>query len=180
MYPEYHVIVTNLYVGPMDSLCSNLTYHYHIDYLHDYNILNVYDATRGVDAIETFYYCYFRREGRVGISVSETNFSGCHGKTVRSDTVEFQSDTVEFHYEDNLLRAQHHLLLNCAASSVVVAASLDGNTLTIDYFIDDNFSANCVCPTQLDYTINNLPSGTYNVIIRLDGSTVIHHQYYTF
>ena len=65
VYPEYNAIVTNLYVGPMDSLCCNLTYHYQISYVYDYNILDVYDATRGVDAIETAYSCYFRRKGRV-------------------------------------------------------------------------------------------------------------------
>ena len=65
VYPEYNVIRTNLYVGPMDSLCSNLTYHYQINYMLDYNILDVFDATRGIDAIDTAYYCYFRRKGRV-------------------------------------------------------------------------------------------------------------------
>ncbi len=65
VYPEYNVIRTNLYVGPMDSLCSNLTYHYQINYIFDYNVLSVFDATRGIDAIETAYHCYFRRKGRV-------------------------------------------------------------------------------------------------------------------
>lgn len=64
-YPEYNVIFTNLYVGPMDSLCCNLTYHYVIAFTFDYNIIDVYDATRGVDPIWTAYSCYFRREGRV-------------------------------------------------------------------------------------------------------------------
>ena len=65
VFPEYNVIVTNLYVGPMDSLCSNLTYHYEIVYTHDYNILWVGDETRGEDIYWNYYYCYFRKEGRV-------------------------------------------------------------------------------------------------------------------
>lgn len=64
-YPENNVVVTNLYVGPMDSLCSNLTYHYKINYRCDYNIMFVTDETRGMDVTWTYYGCYFRREGRV-------------------------------------------------------------------------------------------------------------------
>ena len=65
VYPEHNAILANLYVGPMDSLCCNLTYHYQISYVYDNNILHVYDATRGIDAVETAYLCYFRRKGRV-------------------------------------------------------------------------------------------------------------------
>ena len=62
--PEYNAIVTNLYVGPMDSLCCNLTYHYIFTFTFDYNIIYVYDETRGIDPIGTAYICYFRRERR--------------------------------------------------------------------------------------------------------------------
>ena len=65
LYPEDNVVVTNLYVGSMDSLCSNLTYHYKINYWYDYNIMFVTDETRGMDATWTYYGCYFRKEGWV-------------------------------------------------------------------------------------------------------------------
>lgn len=63
--PEQNAIVTNLYVGPMDSLCANLTYHYVISGIYDTNIMDVGDETRGMGVTWTYYYCYFRREGRV-------------------------------------------------------------------------------------------------------------------
>ena len=65
VYPENNITITNLYVGPMDSLCANLTYHYILAYTRDYNILWVKDETRGEDILWNIYYCYFRREGRV-------------------------------------------------------------------------------------------------------------------
>ena len=63
VYPEHNGIVTNLYVGPMDSLCSNLTYHYVIGYLFDYNILHFYNATISTDP-NIGYVCYFRKKER--------------------------------------------------------------------------------------------------------------------
>ena len=63
--PEYNVIVTNLYVGPLDSLCCELTYHYKIHFFNDYNILWVGDETRGMGGTWEYYLFYFRREGRV-------------------------------------------------------------------------------------------------------------------
>ncbi len=169
-YPEYNTISTNLYVGPMDSLCSNLTYHYEISYLFDYNILIFHNATTDPNLS---YVCYFRREGeRIELPVSDTYFSGCLGKGTRSDSVIFL-------YENGLLDVHHNLTLNCAASNVIVHPVIYNNTIDITYLVDDNISANCICSTELDYMIQDLPSGTYNVIIRLDNQ-IIYQQYHSF
>lgn len=172
-YPEYNYVVADLYVGPMDSLCSNLDYHYRIHYEYDYNILWVGDETHGMDATWHYYSCYFRREGENReLPVSDVHFSGCLGKNIRNDSINFQ-------FEDHLLNVHHLLNLNCAASSVIVHSGIHGNTIDISYLVDDNISANCFCPTELDYMVHDIPSGTYNVVIRLDGR-IIYQQYHSF
>ena len=172
-YPENNTIIAHLYVGPMDSLCSNLTYHYQINYTYDYNILYVYDMTRGIAIDWTAYFCYFRKEGENReLPVSDVHFSGCLGKNIRNDSINFQ-------FEDHLLNVRHLLNLNCAASSVIVHSGIHGNTIDISYLVDDNISANCFCPTELDYMVHDIPSGTYNVVIRLDGR-IIYQQYHSF
>ena len=78
-----------------------------------------------------------------------------------------------------MLSVFHHLTLNCAASNVIVQATLHDDTIEIVYYVDDNISANCVCPTQLEYTIGEISSGTYNVVIRLDNQ-IIYQQSHNF
>jgi len=106
------------------------------------------------------------------LNMSASYFSGCLGKSTRSDSVTFL-------YENGLLDVHHNLTLNCAASSVIVHPVIYNNTIDINYLVDDNISANCICPTELDYTIRNLPSGSYNVIIRV-GNAIRYQQYHNF
>ena len=134
-------------------------------------------ATSNRDAVIYIFNPYLSGEGyerlilkemQPAIHVSDVNFSGCLGKSTRSDTVSFQ-------YENDQLNVLHHLTLNCAAANVLIRPVISNNTLDITYLVDDNISANCVCPTQLEYTIDGLPSGTYNIIIRL-GNTILYQQ----
>ena len=94
-----------------------------------------------------------------------------------SDTVIFQTYGGPF----NSFRIQHHLLLNCDATNVAIEASLNDNTNTINivYHINDYVTDDCVCPTQLEYTIGEVRPGNYNVIFWLDDQ-IIHQEMYDF
>ena len=90
-----------------------------------------------------------------------------------------KEDGVEFLYEDGTLNVLHYITLNCAASNVDVTSSIEGSNIRIAYLVDDNISANCICPRELIYTIEDVPAGTYNIAISLDG-TIIYQQNHTF
>ena len=90
-----------------------------------------------------------------------------------------KDDGVEFCYESGKLNVRHYITLNCAASNVDVTSSIEGSNIRIAYFVDDNISANCICPRELTYTIEDVPAGTYNIAISLDGS-IIYQQNHTF
>ena len=109
---------------------------------------------------------------QANLHVCDVVFSGCLGNNTRNDTVVFQ-------YENGQLSVRHNLRLNCAASNVIIYPTINNNIIDITYLVDDNISANCICPTELSYSINNFPSGTYIVIIRV-GNTVIYQQNHSF
>ena len=90
-----------------------------------------------------------------------------------------KDDGVEFRHESGKLNVRHYITLNCAASNVDVTSSLEGSNIRIAYLVDDNISANCICPRELTYTIEDVPAGTYNIAISLDG-TIIYQQNHTF
>ena len=80
-----------------------------------------------------------------------------------------------FNYGNGDLQVTHELLLNCAASSVEVDAHVVDNEIVINYLVDDNISANCMCPKTLEYTLHNVPRGTYTIIITIEETELYHH-----
>ena len=110
-----------------------------------------------------------------GATMAVTNvlFSECLNNSSKEDGVEFL-------YVDGMLNVRHYITLNCAASNVEVTSSIEGSNIRIVYLVDDNISADCICPRELTYTIEDVPAGTYNVVISLDGYYIIYQQNHTF
>ena len=50
------------------------------------------------------------------------------------------------------------------------------NEIVINYLVDDNISANCLCPKTLEYTLHNVPRGTYTVVITIGEAEIYHHK----
>ena len=105
-------------------------------------------------------------------AVANVMFSECLNNSSKDDGVEFR-------YESGNLDVRHYITLNCAASHVDVTSSIEGSNIRIEYLVDDNISANCICPRELTYTIEEVPAGTYNVAISLDGY-IIYQQSQSF
>ena len=98
------------------------------------------------------------------VQVSNSELSSCH--TGEKDG---ESDPV-FSYSHGVLHVTHEMLLNCAASNVDVNAQIAGNDIVINYSVDDNISADCLCSKTLKYTLHNIRSGTYTITINIDGT----------
>ncbi|MCR4877760.1 MAG: hypothetical protein K5901_00415 [Bacteroidales bacterium] len=111
-----------------------------------------------------------RPESHTSVTTSDSVLSACNGNE-KSNT-----DDLVYQFKDGLLHITHELLLNCASSAVVVDASVSGNVITIHYTVDDNISADCLCSKTLDYSIQNLTSGTYSLIIIIDGYELLQQS----
>lgn len=97
------------------------------------------------------------------VPVSDYELSSCH-----AGVKDGESDPV-FTYSHGVLHVIHEMLLNCTASSVDVDAQIAGNDIVINYSVNDNISADCLCPKTLEYTLHNIRSGTYTITINIDG-----------
>lgn len=105
------------------------------------------------------------------------SFSSCQSDALPSDTVIFQTYGGPF----NSFKIQHHLSLNCDATNVTIEAALNVNTNTVNivYHVDGNVSNDCVCPSQIEYTIGEILPGNYNIILWMDNQ-IIHQEMYDF
>ena len=110
-----------------------------------------------------------RRQNPQKLTVSDNELSVCHA----GEKSEFPDPV--FNYGSGDLQVTHELLLNCAASSVEVDAHVVDNEIVINYLVDDNISANCMCPKTLEYTLHNVPRGTYTIIITIEETELYHH-----
>ena len=110
-----------------------------------------------------------RRQNPQKLTVSDNELSACHA----GEKSEFPDPV--FNYGNGDLQVTHELLLNCAASSVEVDAHVVDNEIFINYLVDDNISANCMCPKTLEYTLHNVPRGTYTIIITIEETELYHH-----
>ena len=111
-----------------------------------------------------------KQEKTTSLTVSNSVLSACQSADKSDDS------TLIYQYEDGVLLITPELLLNCASSSVDIEASVSGNVITINYTVDDNISANCLCSKTLDYSILDVPAGTYTLIIFIDGSELLHQN----
>ena len=145
--------------------------------LQTYDCLDWYSRGVVINKINDITDAQFEIVRTYRLYVLEDSFSGCQPDTMPNDTVIFQTYGAPF----NSFRIQHHLLLNCDATNVAIEASLNDNTNTINivYHINDYVTDDCVCPTQLEYTIGEVRPGNYNVIFWLDDQ-IIHQEMYDF
>lgn len=104
-----------------------------------------------------------RPELQTSVTTSGSVLSACQAED-KSET-----DTLTYRFKDGVLHITHELLLNCASSAVIVDASVSGNVITVNYTVDDNVSANCLCSKTLDYDLQNLTAGSYTLVINIDG-----------
>ena len=111
-----------------------------------------------------------KQEKTTSLTVSNSVLSACQSADKSDDS------TLIYQYEDGVLLITHELLLNCASSSVDIEASVSGNVITINYTVDDNISANCLCSKTLDYSILDVPAGAYTLVIFIDGSELLQQN----
>jgi hypothetical protein len=107
--------------------------------------------------------------GGIETQVSNITFTGC-------DTGVHNAMEPLFHYVDvkftsnGVLITHHNLVVNCAFDTVLVTQTFENGVLTITAQGEPN-SANCVCITDVSYTISGISENEIDKIV-INGTSV--------
>ena len=94
-----------------------------------------------------------------------------------SDNYKTSDPCPTFVFADGVLEIMHLVTLNCASSIIAVESYCNNNTITINYQTDGNDSANCICDKEVHYYLQGVSSGTYMIIISIDGSVIYQQKH---
>ena len=103
-------------------------------------------------------------------SAQEINYGDC--KPVKKSTTE---EYIELTSSENFYLDIKHVnsWFNCSPGQIVVDASLEGITISINEYSTDN-SANCICPYDLSFSLGPLRYETYNFIVKSGGWEILN------
>ena len=84
------------------------------------------------------------------------SYTGCH-----SGQRDGYEPVVSTNYENGILLLTIEVFrVNCAMDSIFSELTIDLNLK------DSSYAANCVCPVDVNYSIDNIKVGTYELIVR--------------
>ena len=77
-------------------------------------------------------------------------------------------------YENGTLYFTHeNIEFNCALGNISVVPEINEHTITVIISeIIYGEAANCLCPRNVNYTIDNIKQGTYTIIVKLHGQVI--------
>ena len=89
------------------------------------------------------------------------SYSGCHsGQRDGYDPI------VSTNYENGILSLTiENFRVNCAMDSIFSELTVDNQTIDLN-LKENSYAANCICPVDVNYSIDNIRAGTYELIIR--------------
>ncbi len=98
------------------------------------------------------------------------SYSGCHsGQRDGYDPI------VSTNYENGILSLTiENFRVNCAMDSIFSELTIDNQTIDLN-LNENSYAANCVCPVDVNYSIDNIKPGNYELIIR-QSSLVIYQE----
>ena len=89
------------------------------------------------------------------------SYSGCHsGQRDGYDPI------VSTNYENGILSLTiENFHVNCAMDSIFSELTIDNQTIDLN-LKENSYAANCICPVDVNYSIDNIKAGTYELIVR--------------
>lgn len=119
------------------------------------------------------------KSGLENARVSHVSFTECksHANSMEEKGMS-TPDTVSIRYEAGTVYVDHyHLGVNCAFDTVNVALTMNDDTIRIlEYGTPDE--ANCICETNNSFQIDNVPHGTYTIIVENFYPAPYQHTYH--
>jgi len=90
------------------------------------------------------------------------SFTGCHSSQSRDDN----DPIVSMIYENEVLLLNiDNFRVCCAMDSVLSELNIDNQTIDVN-LKENSYAANCICPVDVNYSIDNIKVGTYELILR--------------
>ena len=79
-------------------------------------------------------------------------------------------ETISTNYENgNLQIMVENMCISCGVYTVIAESEIDEQTITVDFGLIYESQANCICSIDVDYSIDNIKPGTYELIIKHGG-----------
>lgn len=73
-------------------------------------------------------------------------------------------------YDNGVLQITiENYCISCGVYTVIAESELDAQTITVDFGEIYESQANCICSIDVDYSIDNIKPGTYELIIKHGG-----------
>ncbi|MBR5982799.1 MAG: hypothetical protein IK025_03625 [Bacteroidales bacterium] len=101
------------------------------------------------------------------------SYTGCHSNQSKGD----YDPIISISYENNtLLLTIENLRVNCADDNVISADwEFDNQTIKVNLH-ESSYSANCICPIDVNYSIDNINTGIYELIITKNSLTIYQEE----
>ncbi len=86
-------------------------------------------------------------------------------------------ETISTNYENGILQITvEDLCISCGVYTVIAESEIDDQTITVDLGVIYEAQANCICSIDVDYSIDNIKQGNYELIIRCDGLDIYQEE----
>ena len=83
---------------------------------------------------------------------------------------------ISYTYENGILSLTiENFCLTCGTYTIVENSEIDDQTINVNFGIIYELQANCICSIDVDYSIDNIKPGNYELIIR-QSSLVIYQE----
>ena len=90
------------------------------------------------------------------------SYSGCHSNQKDG----YYDPIVSTNYENGILSLTiENFRVNCAMDSIFSELTVDNQTIDLN-LKENSYAANCICPVDVNYSIDNIKAGTYELIVR--------------
>lgn len=91
------------------------------------------------------------------------SYTGCHS----SQSKGYYDPIVTTEYENGILLLNiDNFRVNCAMDSVFSELEIDNQTINLSICETNPYGANCTCPIDVDFSIDKIEAGTYELIIK--------------
>ena len=103
---------------------------------------------------------------------TELSYTGCHSNQKKG----YYDPIISTIYENGILQLiVDNFYVNCGMDSITAASEISEQTININ-INDWGFSADCVCPIDVNYSIDNIKSGNYELIVNRRGLVIYQEE----
>ena len=103
---------------------------------------------------------------------TELKYSGCHSSK-RNGSYE---PIISTNYENYTLQLViDNFYVNCGIDSLTVVSEFDAQTIYVNLIEICENQANCICPIDINYSIDNIKQSTYELVINR-GNSIIYQE----